>query len=168
MAAAFTGQVALVTGGARGIGFAVALELARRGCCICLIDLNATSLADAKKKLEGELTGAQVIVQSGDVAEVACGEAAVRAAVDQWGRVDVLVQAAGITGKTNITTDQALWQHCPSSAAPIIKRRVRMGGVWATGRSCGLRPRLPSASSLPPYLEPSCRNSFVLNPLLSR
>jgi len=127
--AEFSGQVALVTGGARGIGYAVALELARRGCCVGLLDLNAAALAEAKKKLELELAGSQVMIHAGDVAEPAFGEAAVKAAADRWGRVDVLVQAAGITGKTNITTDQV------DPADFDLVCRVNLRGVFAMCRA---------------------------------
>ena len=47
MATDFTGQVAIVTGSARGIGFAVATELAKRGASVVLVDLKADALAPA-------------------------------------------------------------------------------------------------------------------------
>ena len=94
--------VAIVTGGARGVGFAVGSELIARGACVCLVDLSQEALDTAARTLPG----AQVMTKALDVSDAASVTAAVAAVVQRWGRVDVLVQAAGITGKTNVTTEQ--------------------------------------------------------------
>lgn len=95
-------EVAIVTGGARGIGFAVASKLIERGARVCLLDLSADALEVAAAKLPR----AQVMTQATDVADERGVAAAVAAVVQRWSRVDVLVQAAGITGKTNLTTEK--------------------------------------------------------------
>jgi len=94
-------EVAIVTGGARGIGFAVASKLIERGARVCLLDLSAEALAASAAKLPS----ARVMTQAADVADERSVAAAVAAVVQRWSRVDVLVQAAGITGKTNLTTE---------------------------------------------------------------
>lgn len=98
------GHVAMVTGGAGGIGKAVGQELSRRGCKVCLVDLSSDALTSAADKLREVVPGAQVMTQALDVAEVSAVQSAVQAVVSKWGRIDILVQAAGITGKTNVMT----------------------------------------------------------------
>ena len=56
----FTGQVAIVTGSARGIGFAVATELSKRGASVVLVDLKADALGSAAKTLQQRVPGAAV------------------------------------------------------------------------------------------------------------
>uniref|UniRef100_A0A7S0LFW7 3-oxoacyl-[acyl-carrier-protein] reductase n=1 Tax=Coccolithus braarudii TaxID=221442 RepID=A0A7S0LFW7_9EUKA len=102
----FGSQVALVTGGARGIGFAIAQELVSRGGRVCLVDLDEAALASASSELRRCVPGAQCMTVRGNVTDILFGEEAVAAVTKQWARIDVLVQAAGITGKTGIQTDE--------------------------------------------------------------
>ena len=60
MATDFKGQVAIITGAARGIGFAVAAELSKRGASVVLVDLKADALAPAAKTLQQRVPGAAV------------------------------------------------------------------------------------------------------------
>ncbi len=91
-----TGRVALITGAGRGIGRAIALELARRGANIALNfrsdAVNAESAAAEIREL-----GIDCMIIQGDVAEK--GEAAriVKEVLDKWQRLDILVNNAGIT-----------------------------------------------------------------------
>ena len=101
----FAEQTAIVTGGARGIGFAVAAELAARGAAVCLVDLDAAALAKASDALRRRVPGARVAFESGDVADAGFAGRAVAAVVRRWRRLDVLVQAAGVTGVTGVTTE---------------------------------------------------------------
>ena len=90
------GKVALVTGAGRGIGRAIALELARRGANVALnfrADAkHAESAADEIREL-----GVECLLVQGDVAKK--GEAAriVKEVLDKWQRLDILVNNAGIT-----------------------------------------------------------------------
>jgi NAD(P)-dependent dehydrogenase (short-subunit alcohol dehydrogenase family) len=98
----FDQQVAIVTGGAQGIGFGIAERLASEGARVVLLDIDAQRLTEAERSL-----AARKLVALGirtDVTEQGAVEAAVRQTLDRHGRVDVLVTAAGITGKTNIPT----------------------------------------------------------------
>ncbi len=88
-----TGKVALVTGGAMGIGYAVADLFARRGASVVLADVSP-NVKDAAAALEGG--AARHLGVSGDVSEVAAVEAVVKAAVERFGTIDILVNNAGI------------------------------------------------------------------------
>ena len=99
------GQVAIITGGAGGIGYAAAEELARRKAKVCLVDITAASLTSAQDRLRANVPGAEVMTVALDVTDVASVDSGVRSVMSRWGRVDILVQAAGITGKTNVKTD---------------------------------------------------------------
>lgn len=99
------GQVAIVTGGAGGIGFHAAEELARRGAKVCLIDLTPAPLAEALTRLRQSVSGVEAMTLALDVADVTAVDRGVHEVVSKFGRVDILVQAAGITGKTNVKTE---------------------------------------------------------------
>jgi NAD(P)-dependent dehydrogenase (short-subunit alcohol dehydrogenase family) len=87
-------RVALVTGAARGLGRAIADELAGQGVCLFLVDV----LAERLEQTRGELAnaGATVTVMAADISQRAVCQAAVEAAVATYGHLDVLVNAAGI------------------------------------------------------------------------
>lgn len=93
MQQAFAGKVAVITGGAGGIGLAVARRLARDGATISLWDLSPKSL-DAARQV---LPDAHVVVT--DIADYASVEAARDATEQAFGRIDILVHSAGIAGK---------------------------------------------------------------------
>src|SRR6056297_2930672 len=86
----FDGRVALVTGAASGMGAATAKELAARGARVVILDQNKEP-ADA---LAGRIDGMSAIV--GDISDPAFCSRAVGEAVDRHGRLDVLVNCAGI------------------------------------------------------------------------
>ena len=90
------GKVALVTGAGRGIGRAIALELARRGANVALNFRADTKQAESAADEIREL-GVECLVVQGDVAKK--GEAAriVKDVLDKWQRLDILVNNAGIT-----------------------------------------------------------------------
>ncbi len=86
------GQVAIVTGAGQGLGRTHALALAARGAKVVVNDLNnATSVVDEIKDAGGE-----AIANDANVVDYTLVEAMVQQAMDAWGRVDILINNAGI------------------------------------------------------------------------
>jgi 3-oxoacyl-[acyl-carrier protein] reductase len=92
----FAGRVAIVTGGTRGIGRAIALELARRGADVAF---NYAQSADAAESLKSELEalGVRALSVQCDVASTEAATAMVQQVKDAFGRIDFLVNNAGVT-----------------------------------------------------------------------
>jgi 3-oxoacyl-[acyl-carrier protein] reductase len=98
------GKVALVTGAARGIGKAIAQRLAMAGASVMMNDLDADALAAAEEEIQ---TG-RVRHMHGDLTDPAVPDLLVKAAVDQFGSIDIIVNNAGYTWDSVIqkTTDE--------------------------------------------------------------
>lgn len=90
----FTGQVAIVTGAANGIGQACAIRFAQEGAHVTCLDFNEK--ANQATATECQNLGVEVLAQTCDVADAESLKSAVAATMAQWGRVDILVTAAGI------------------------------------------------------------------------
>lgn len=93
------GQVAVVTGGAQGIGLAVAKRLHASGAYVCLWDMDAGLAAQSAATLGERAEGAGV-----DVTDAAAVAALADATVVRHGRIDVLVNSAGIAGSNGPVT----------------------------------------------------------------
>ena len=103
MAYRFDGKVAIVTGAGGGLGRCHALELARRGCKVVVNDLGGAvdgtgggSEAAAKVVAEIEAAGGEAIANGGSVSDRAGAQSMVGTAVERWGRVDILINNAGV------------------------------------------------------------------------
>jgi 3-oxoacyl-[acyl-carrier protein] reductase len=94
MSTRFEGRVAIVTGGASGIGEATARRLAAEGAKVALFDADAANL----ERVAGEIGAAPFVVDIGDEATVRDSVAAV---VQQFGRLDIAVNSAGVVGPTS-------------------------------------------------------------------
>lgn len=88
------GQVAVITGGAQGIGFAIAKRLVASGAKVSLWDMNAELLASAKAEL-----GAAASTIAVDITSYEAIAAAVAEVEKSLGKLDILVNSAGIAGK---------------------------------------------------------------------
>ena len=91
----FENKVAVVTGAASGIGRALAQQLAQRGAALALVDVNAAALAETAASVAA--TGRRVTTHVADVADAARMEALAEEVVAQHGRVELLVNNAGVS-----------------------------------------------------------------------
>jgi len=97
----FEQQTGIVTGAASGLGRAIAQRLSEKGVSLALFDRNEEGLAVTQAMLPGEC-----IVVPVDITDEGMVKAAVAKTADRWGRIDMLVNSAGITGKTNIKSHE--------------------------------------------------------------
>lgn len=91
-----SGKVALVTGGSRGIGRAIALKLASEGAHVA-VNFNQNRLAAEEVVAAAKVAGVDAIMVQGDIGTREGAEAAVKATGERWNRLDILVNNAGIT-----------------------------------------------------------------------
>jgi len=92
----FEGKSAIVTGATRGIGKAIALELAKRGCNVAFNYASSTEAAE-KIKVEIETLGVKAFADSCDVADTEAAASFVKQVKSEFGGIDFLVNNAGIT-----------------------------------------------------------------------
>ncbi|MWA01584.1 SDR family NAD(P)-dependent oxidoreductase [Actinomadura sp. LD22] len=124
-------KVAIITGGARGIGAAVSRMFAAEGATVIINDLGggpdgvgsdlgpAQELAD---KITAE--GGKALANGGDIADVATGQELVRTAVERFGRLDIVVNSAGIL------RDRMIFNMTPEDWDAVI--RVHLRGHFST------------------------------------
>jgi 3-oxoacyl-[acyl-carrier protein] reductase len=106
-----TGRVAVITGGAQGIGYAIAERMLGSGATVVLWDADAAKLGEAKASLD---YAGKVIVEQVELTDEAAVAGATRHALASAGKIDILVNNAGITGGNGTT-----WE-----LAPAVWRRV--------------------------------------------
>jgi NAD(P)-dependent dehydrogenase (short-subunit alcohol dehydrogenase family) len=118
-----SGKVALVTGGARGIGFATAKELVARGAKVIVVDLHADAVQQAAAQLGGGALGI-----AGDVTDREAMDDVVATAVERFGGLDVIVANAGIAshGATALAAQEDQFER-------VIE--VNLLGVWRSVRA---------------------------------
>lgn len=105
----FEKKVAVVSGGATGIGRATAIQLATEGAAVAILDINAAEAAITLQKIT-EVGRNSIFVQT-DATQNTQVSAAVQKAMDAFGRIDCLVNSVGIqTYGTTVTTDESIWE----------------------------------------------------------
>jgi meso-butanediol dehydrogenase / (S,S)-butanediol dehydrogenase / diacetyl reductase len=147
----FAGRVAIVTGGASGMGAATAAELTHRGATVLIVDRNAALAETTAKDL-----GASSL--SGDVSDSTFCDSVVAEAVTKHGRLDVLVNAAGIIVRASgIETSDEQWHRmmninvggtffmCRAALREMTKAQpkpqgaiVNFGSIWGDLGSSGV------------------------------
>ncbi len=99
----FTDRVAIVTGGAEGLGFGIARRLGGEGARITIVDVNADLADRASTALVQEGIATEVVI--GDVGDEETAQQAVRQSTDRWERIDILVNNAGVGSPVARTWD---------------------------------------------------------------
>ena len=128
----FEGKSAIVTGATRGIGKAIALELAERGCNVAFNYSKSSDEAEALKS-EIESLGTKAIVAQCDVADTAAAAEFVGKVKDEFGTVDFLINNAGIT------RDQLILRMKEEDWDAVIDTNLK--GAWNFSKAV-LRPML--------------------------
>lgn len=105
-------RAAIVTGGARGIGRAIAERLLASGAAVCLWDVDAAALEAAKAELSAQ---GKVHTATVDVTNLESVEAAVASTFGAFGKIDILVNNAGIAGNNAKT-----WETSPEDWRRVI------------------------------------------------
>ncbi len=123
------GQVALVTGAGSGIGHACAARLAQAGARVVCVDIDGASAAATASGLES--LGRTAAAVTADVREADGAERASASAMDRWGRVDVVVNAAGVYPPSSaLETPAGFWDDVHA---------INVRGTFLTSQSCARR-----------------------------
>jgi NAD(P)-dependent dehydrogenase (short-subunit alcohol dehydrogenase family) len=145
----FQDRVAIITGGASGMGKEVAIRFVAEGGSVVINGRDAVKAAAAAHEIDP--TGERVAVHVGDVALPATGEAAVKAALDRFGRLDVLFNNAGVFApKPFLEVDEAEYDRfvdiilkgtffTAQAAAKAMKAAGRGGAIVQTGSMWALQ-----------------------------
>ena len=121
-----TGKGAIITGGSKGLGYAMAAGLASAGASVMLVNRNAEEGRQAAKDLSADF-GVKTISFSADITDVQQTEAMATAAIDAFGRVDILINSAGI----NIRG--AIDEITPEDFTKVMQ--VNVYGTWLCSRA---------------------------------
>lgn len=170
-APSLAGMHAIVTGGGTGVGAATALALAQRGANVLV---NYRRSADAAEAVcaECRALGADAIAMQADVAQDADCQALARAAVQRWGRIDLLVNSAGVTQFTPLDQLEALDAAAfvdiyqvnavgPFQMARAVAPHMQAGAAMASVSS--LAAQSGQGSSIPYAMSKAALNALTLS-----
>jgi NAD(P)-dependent dehydrogenase (short-subunit alcohol dehydrogenase family) len=121
MAFELTGQTAIVTGAATGIGEAIARRLAKAGAAVAVADLNLNGATEVARSIGGDAFPLQI-----DIARSAAVNASINQVIERRGQIDVLVNNAGIAGKA-----APLWEQSDEDWSSVIAVNL-LGVVYCT------------------------------------
>jgi NAD(P)-dependent dehydrogenase (short-subunit alcohol dehydrogenase family) len=142
----FSGQVALITGGASGIGFAVAQQLYELGAKVAIADLNNKRAVDSIKSMNNVKSFAIKV----DVQNPTDANRMVEKVINKWGKIDILVHSAGVgIERSFLETTPEEWKrlididlsgtfYCCQAVAKEMKR-VGYGRIVNLASTAGLR-----------------------------
>ena len=144
-------NVAVITGGASGIGLAAAMRCAKAGMKVCIADIDAEHLAEAATKLSSVARGGQdsVMTAAVDVSRIDNVMELERAIANRFGGTDILMNNAGIQPGSLMLGPLANWQHIigvnlwgvihsSQAFAPRMIERGRPGLIINTGSKQGI------------------------------
>ena len=164
------GRVAVVTGGSRGIGLAIAEALVAGGASVVITGRDQAQLDSASARLGAVREGAAVHAVRADVRHAAAATRAVDAAVEHFGGLDVLVNNAGV-GRFGDVADMPVeaWQdvidtnlsgvfYCSQAAIPHLRRRgagwiINISSLASTNPSKGSAAYCASKAGLNAFTE---------------
>jgi NAD(P)-dependent dehydrogenase (short-subunit alcohol dehydrogenase family) len=104
------GNVAVITGGASGIGFAAAMAFARAGMKVCIADVDEARLAEAATQLSSIAGSANVMTSAADVSRIESVTELERAVGAHFGATDLLMNNAGIQPGSTLFDEPDNWQ----------------------------------------------------------
>jgi 3-oxoacyl-[acyl-carrier protein] reductase len=129
------GKVAIVTGAGRGIGRAIAEELAASGARV-VVNYNSSEAAARELVSNIEAKGGSALAFQADVSDFEAAQALIKAALDTYGQIDILVNNAGTTRDTLLllmkeeewdvvidTNLKSVFNCCKAAARPMIRRK---------------------------------------------
>ena len=147
----FQGKVAIITGGASGLGLAVARLMGREGARLVLVDWDQAGLDASVAEISA--SGAEVRSLRGDVSEAGTASAAIQLARSAFGRLDVLFNNAGIDplrARSVVETEVADWDRIldvnvrsaflMSREAIPLMREGGGGSIVNTASTAGIKP----------------------------
>jgi len=114
------GNIAVITGGAAGIGLAAAAAFAKAGLNVCIADLGAERLAAASARVADASprgTNSVMAVET-DVSQLGGVDALAAAVTARWGRTDILMNNAGIQPGSGMFGPRANWERVMASPRP--------------------------------------------------
>jgi len=117
----FQDKVALISGGSRGVGFALARRLIERGAKVVISARGEKRLIDSREKLAK--MGGAVVAVAGDVSKWEDAQKMTQAAIDQFGRLDILVNNAGVSMRGNFE------ELSPAVCAQVAETNL-MGSIY--------------------------------------
>ena len=129
------GKVALVTGASRGIGRAIAEELAARGAKVVVNYHSNSGAAEEVVQAIADKGGSAIVIQA-DVSDFAAAQNLVKSTIDAFGQIDILVNNAGTTHDTLLlmmkeeqwdrvldTNLKSVFNCCKAAARPMVRRK---------------------------------------------
>ena len=134
-------KVALITGAGSGIGRAAAILFAREGACVAAADISVEAAAETVRSIEG--LGGHATALSCDVSDSEEAHKMVRSTVDTFGRLDILVNSAGVTSRNAL----------PEGASPEA--------VWDKVIDVNLKGTYLASWHAVPEMEKSCGGSII-------
>ena len=158
------GQVALVTGASSGIGEAVALALAAAGAHVTVSARRADRLDELMRRITQD--GGAALAIAGDVADEAAASGAVRRTIEHFGRIDILVNSAGILqagGIENADTAQFRRVIDVNLMATLYTCRAAIGPMRAQGSGDIVNISSLAGRKVAPVFNAYSTSKFALN-----